>query len=379
MNEPKELIENVTFGFDKSKTTCGPHIAYTLPSQGGAASGKNKSFLFKSDGEVSNETLKEIEGLGLMPKTEITKNNTLAYNRKQILQLALETQLSQSDDDCCYSYIYVTDFDSEYVYYYHNDGIYGVGYSFPSEGNVALNGEPQRVIQLQDFYFVDDQIMIRDEATADTGDNVVVMLSKAVSDKEFVGNIKDIVNKQTNLDTSSSNDEDEDEDKEEQTSATRGIEKSKEEIMELNIQDVIKSKEFTDYIDAHTAEIKKVYDGKLKAAEDRAKAIEKAAQEEKLGRIEKGFTKEIEGLSLIAEDDRSAIVKGLVENHSVDVIIKMLDLLGKYEEEITKVKDEFATTNHGSDAATVPSEEVNKSVQDLESRFDEKFADKKYL
>ena len=58
--KPKQLIKDVTFDFDKDETKCGPHIAYTLPSQGGAASGLNVGYLFKSD-EVSEQTVKEAE------------------------------------------------------------------------------------------------------------------------------------------------------------------------------------------------------------------------------------------------------------------------------------------------------------------------------
>ncbi|HDO1310917.1 hypothetical protein ACE1B4_11265 [Aeromonas veronii] len=57
---PKELIKDVTFDFDETETKCGPHIAFTLPSQGGAASGLNNSYLFKSE-NISEETIKEAE------------------------------------------------------------------------------------------------------------------------------------------------------------------------------------------------------------------------------------------------------------------------------------------------------------------------------
>ncbi len=57
---PKELIQDITFDFDETETKCGPHIAFTLPSQGDAASGLNLSYLFKSD-DVSEQTVKEAE------------------------------------------------------------------------------------------------------------------------------------------------------------------------------------------------------------------------------------------------------------------------------------------------------------------------------
>lgn len=57
---PKELIKDITFDFDETETKCGPHIAFTLPSQGGAASGLNNSYLFKSE-NISEDTIKEAE------------------------------------------------------------------------------------------------------------------------------------------------------------------------------------------------------------------------------------------------------------------------------------------------------------------------------
>ncbi|MFQ2273289.1 hypothetical protein [Aeromonas hydrophila] len=57
---PKELIKDITFDFDETETKCGPHIAFTLPSQGGAASCLNNSYLFKSE-NISEETIEEAE------------------------------------------------------------------------------------------------------------------------------------------------------------------------------------------------------------------------------------------------------------------------------------------------------------------------------
>ncbi|WP_421269459.1 hypothetical protein [Aeromonas veronii] len=73
---PKELIKDVTFDFDADETTCGPHIAYILQSQGGAASGLNDSYLFKSK-SISEETINEAEEIKkamLAQKSEVTRN-----------------------------------------------------------------------------------------------------------------------------------------------------------------------------------------------------------------------------------------------------------------------------------------------------------------
>ncbi|MFM5012103.1 hypothetical protein ACEUB2_05510 [Aeromonas veronii] len=75
---PKELIKDITFDFDETETKCGPHIAFTLPSQGGAASGLNNSYLFKSE-NISEETIKEAEEIKkamLAQKVEILQKTT---------------------------------------------------------------------------------------------------------------------------------------------------------------------------------------------------------------------------------------------------------------------------------------------------------------
>ncbi|MBL0487347.1 MULTISPECIES: hypothetical protein [Aeromonas] len=78
---PKELIKDVTFDFDADETTCGPHIAYTLQSQGGAASGLNDSYLFKSK-SISEETINEAEEIKkamLAQKSEVTLKDSTDF------------------------------------------------------------------------------------------------------------------------------------------------------------------------------------------------------------------------------------------------------------------------------------------------------------
>ncbi|WP_439827511.1 hypothetical protein [Aeromonas enteropelogenes] len=78
---PKELIKDVTFDFDADETTCGPHIAYTLQSQGGAASGLNDSYLFKSK-SISEEIINEAEEIikaMLAQKSEVTLKDSTDF------------------------------------------------------------------------------------------------------------------------------------------------------------------------------------------------------------------------------------------------------------------------------------------------------------
>ncbi|WP_227721964.1 hypothetical protein [Yersinia proxima] len=65
--KPKTLLKDVTFDFDKDeKAPLGPHLAYTLSEQGGAASGYNKALVFKARGtDVTEELLKALEIAGI--------------------------------------------------------------------------------------------------------------------------------------------------------------------------------------------------------------------------------------------------------------------------------------------------------------------------
>ncbi|CND51589.1 TPA: hypothetical protein ACPZH2_003381 [Yersinia enterocolitica] len=65
--KPKTLLKDVTFDFDKDeKAPLGPHLAYTLSIQGGAASGYNKALVFKARGtDITEELLKALEIAGI--------------------------------------------------------------------------------------------------------------------------------------------------------------------------------------------------------------------------------------------------------------------------------------------------------------------------
>ncbi|CFQ55043.1 Uncharacterised protein [Yersinia enterocolitica] len=65
--KPKTLLKDVTFDFDKDeKAPLGPHLAYTLSIQGGAASGYNKALVFKAqDTNITGELLKALSDVGI--------------------------------------------------------------------------------------------------------------------------------------------------------------------------------------------------------------------------------------------------------------------------------------------------------------------------
>ncbi|CNF55270.1 TPA: hypothetical protein PXN30_001807 [Yersinia enterocolitica] len=65
--KPAKYLKGVTFDFDKDeKAPLGPHLAYTLAEQGGAASGHNKALLFKARGtDITEELLKALSDVGI--------------------------------------------------------------------------------------------------------------------------------------------------------------------------------------------------------------------------------------------------------------------------------------------------------------------------
>ncbi|MFJ1231082.1 hypothetical protein [Yersinia proxima] len=65
--KPAKYLKGVTFNWEADeKAPLGPHLAYTLAEQGGAASGHNKALLFKARGtDITEELLKALEIAGI--------------------------------------------------------------------------------------------------------------------------------------------------------------------------------------------------------------------------------------------------------------------------------------------------------------------------
>ena len=137
--KPKQLIKDVTFDFDKDETKCGPHIAYTLPSQGGAASGLNVGYLFKSD-EVSEQTVKEAE--------EIQKAMSMK-NQSMLLQNALKEAYCDKDEFLC-----VEDWKDGQVYFSTGDydgwEMMVTSFTMTEDGQVTVGDTASPVVQITD-------------------------------------------------------------------------------------------------------------------------------------------------------------------------------------------------------------------------------------
>jgi VIT1/CCC1 family predicted Fe2+/Mn2+ transporter len=92
--KPAKYLKGVTFDFEKdSKAPLGPHLAYTLAEQGGAASGHNKALLFKARGtDITEELLKALSDAGITleeveveTKEESNNDNDLRKSFEDIL------------------------------------------------------------------------------------------------------------------------------------------------------------------------------------------------------------------------------------------------------------------------------------------------------
>ncbi|UUW39735.1 putative portal protein [Vibrio phage VPMCC14] len=459
MKQPKKLIKDVTFDFDKEETKCGPHIAYTLPIQGGAASGMNSSFLFKAD-EVSEEVYKAIEELGL---DEVNKDFSLTNNKRILIEEAVRKQFADDDE-----WLWVIDFDSTTVYFSGRKGVYAVGYSYDeTTGEVILARLADKAIPLSMFMIKDGDMKLSEQAEKEIESGMLNIMEKALSSEDNIEDVealKELVEKAMKKEGSeelpasayaytpdtekvstwklriddaehvraavaalgegfrgnkvsipsedlpavkrkvraaykkfypendvpevlkSLDKTDSDPVLESNVNVDKhpdtGINKNQEETMEINIKELLKSEEFTQFLADREAEIKseveKQADARVKAAEDKVEAVEKAAKQDKLARLEKGFTKTVETLSFVKEEDREELVKGLVESHDVAVVIKMLGMLESAQAEIKKTKDEFATSEHGVDGEV----EVEKSAADVDEllkSLEAKFEGQDYL
>ncbi|CQH51404.1 hypothetical protein ACLIXB_004216 [Yersinia enterocolitica] len=95
--KPKTLLKDVTFDFDKDeKAPLGPHLAYTLSIQGGAASGYNKALVFKARGvDVTSELFKALEISGITLEEAEVKVETKEEESNNDIRKSFEDILSK--------------------------------------------------------------------------------------------------------------------------------------------------------------------------------------------------------------------------------------------------------------------------------------------
>ena len=125
-------ITNLNFNGEK------PHLAICHKSQNYSANGRPDALLFKGKEPVMTEEL--LKSLGkVVGEEEVLKMSM--QNKRDALQAALKIALS-GNDDCCYNYPYVADFNDDMVAFYYDEGLYAVAYTADSTDNITFDGEP---------------------------------------------------------------------------------------------------------------------------------------------------------------------------------------------------------------------------------------------
>lgn len=345
--KPKQLIKDVTFDFDKDETKCGPHIAYTLPSQGGAASGLNVGYLFKSD-EVSEQTIKEAE--------EIQKAMSMK-NHKMLLENALKEAYCDKNEWLC-----VEDWKDGQVYF--TTGDYCEGWDFmvttftmTEDGVVTVGDTASPVVQITDYMIVDGKVKLSEEAEdkLETGKYEIVSKSVDKADAQLklfkaVTEFKESLEKASTSIVADSDD--------------INVNKSKDVENPLEIsQEILKSSEVQALI---AAEIEKATKQQNERIEQLEKAKEKAEQErleliKAQEEADKAQMLEVfKGYSFVTEEEAVALTDALFKSEASVLVMNTLE---KAKEAMSSVVEKEA----GVEAEV----EVNTDLEKSKSRVAE--------
>lgn len=342
--KPKQLIKDVTFDFDKDETKCGPHIAYTLPSQGGAASGLNVGYLFKSD-DVSEQTVKEAE--------EIQKAMSMK-NHKMLLENALKEAYCDKDEWLC-----VEDWKEGQVYFttgdYCEDWDFMVTtFTMTEDGQVTVGDTASPVVQITDYMIVDGKVKLSEEAEDKLETGMYEIVSKSVNKADVqlklfkaVTEFKESLEKASTPIVAVSDD--------------INVNKTKENTEKpLDFQELMKSSEFQDLLkaqlEAAQAPLKEELEkaqAKITEADEILKAAAQVQQNE--------FTDIVKSSSFIPEDKVESMVSFLMKSRKTsehDLVLEVIKnantAIAAMQEEITKTKDQFALSEKGKDGKIQP-------------------------
>lgn len=344
--KPKQLIKDVTFDFDKDETKCGPHIAYTLPSQGGAASGLNVGYLFKSD-EVSEQTVKEAE--------EIQKAMSMK-NQSMLLQNALKEAYCDKDEFLC-----VEDWKDGQVYFSTGDydgwEMMVTSFTMTEDGQVTVGDTASPVVQITDYMIVDGKVKLSEEAEDKLETGLYEIVSKSVNKADAqlklfkaVTEFKESLEKASTSIVADSDD--------------INVNKSKyvENPLEIN-QEILKSSEVQALIAAEIEKatkqqnerIEQLEKAKEKAEQDRLELIKAQEEADKAQMLEV-----FKGYSFVTEEEAVALTDALFKSEASVLVMNTLE---KAKEAMSSVVEKEA----GIEAEV----EVNTDLEKSKSRVAE--------
>jgi hypothetical protein len=189
----KNYLQNVSFDFEENEESLGPHIAYTLEFQGGAASGYNDPILLKSKKTViTSEVIKGLKEVGI--DTSSLEKSMFQSDLREQLQSAIREKAFCDEYDWCW----VCDFNDEIVVFCSDDGLYSVAYVI-EDNSVKVDNIANPVVRLIDYVAVDGEVKVSEEMEDKLEQQMMDMLNKANSQpdlKKFI--LKAVTKKEGN-------------------------------------------------------------------------------------------------------------------------------------------------------------------------------------
>lgn len=198
--KPSKLIKDVTFNWEADeKAPLGPHLAYTLSIQGGAASGYNKPLVFKAeDTVITPEVIDVLKSLNI-DTTEIEK--ALFSSDKQSL---LNEALRDKEFVDKYDYCYVSDYNDNTIIFCCDKGLYMVGYSLSDLNVVTIQDAAVPVVTQSSYVEVEGKILISDDMEDKLESGMYTLVMKTLDKdrtqsslykylKDYIENCDDII------------------------------------------------------------------------------------------------------------------------------------------------------------------------------------------
>lgn len=337
--KPSVMLEDVTFDFEESDETLGPHIALTFKMQGGAASGYNKPLLFKSEEiKITPELVELIKSTG----EDTTSIEKALYN--QTLRSLLREAIEEKSFVDYWDYFYIEDFNDTQVVFYTNDGLYSVGYKI-QDTTVELEDIANPVIGISEYVEVEGNILVSEdileEALKKLDEQVSSILNKSKVPTEFAELVKKniLVNSEISaVDQKDSVIKSEDKKSENKDHSEVIIKNNKGELSVDNPVDIQKA------IDEAVAKavLKATEDATAKAEVEKAELKKSLAdlQKAEQDRIQKAYVDVVKNFEFVAEDKLDAVVKALMADPVNSAVI--FEALMKAHEKVEAVKAEFS-------------------------------------
>lgn len=342
--KPSVLLKDVTFDFEESEDTLGPHIALTFKMQGGAASGYNKPLLFKSEEiKVTPELIELIKNTG-----EDTSSIEKALYNSTVRGLLDEAIRDKGFTDT-WDWTYIEDFDDSNVIFYCNDGLYSVGYSL-QDMTVTLDEVATPVISISDYTEVEGDVLISEDmyeqAIEQLDEQLSSMVNKAKNSipKEFVSlvkqNISKSIDKVVDAEKENSVIKSEDNKSSEESKPSEVIIKNNNQ-GELSVDNPVDIQKAIDEAVAKAVE-KATKEATAKAELEKAelkKSLEDLQKAEEV-RIHKAYVDVVKSFEFVEEEKVENLVKALMANPENSEVF--IEALMKAKDTVDAVKAEFA-------------------------------------